>query len=321
MTLKKVTPNDVFKIPASTFNAFIDMTRGKKQLNQRSFVNYANNKVLDFVNNTNDPIPMFAVMDSFNMLYQEIIIPDGRQFGSNDLCVVGIKPQVTAIAPQSYSLRDNEMRVCIVQEPLDPKQIGKCIIMGISKVRLKKEAGVDLAKPLFVTKIHNDNTKMAVTNSYSPDKLIWADSEYKFGIVQLGINALNQVPFVGILDCVPDTAPNTFKLIVKDYYSGRIYHTLNGSNTFYRSMTLIPPRPRSTAVIAQFAYTLAGLDYVEFRPFYDTQQTGIVKYNKTETILNDTVLGRRSSVDRIIDRTLESTPAPSQSESMWRQPD
>lgn len=288
MSLDKVSPKSPFIVKANTWNRFIDMTNGGKQKESVKKTILKNKNEINFCNTTEDVLPMYAVMDM-----QGELIP-----GDFETYLDGALPEVPALQ-NSILPPTVKARVCILQQPLAHNEVGKAIYNGVAKVKIKKETGLDESLPMRVIKIDGDNTQMAVTNRETPDDLLFHNSDYTLGVVHLGKYLMNRPFFVGILDCVPDTIAGRVKVVVKDYYSGKVYHIVGALISTYRQLTVSPPRPRSTAVIAQFTYHTGGLDYCEFQPFYSTDLEGIVKYNDEQTLLNNTVLGRRSSKDRI----------------------
>ena len=300
--MNKVSPKDPFKLSANTYNRWIELVGNKTQgsLNQK-FVNQ-NRNIVQVINKSGIDLPIFSVVE-YDSNYNPFM--DEQQI---TYCISKVDVQdLVSDGVSQYLPHTFKKRVCILQEPIPINGVGKALIKGVAKVKIKKDGSIDVNKPMFVIKVKDDNdpdttpdehTYMKVTNKETPDELIAHDISYKFGVIHLGKFNLNPPPFVGILDCVADTG-NTNKVVVKNYYSGRIYHIRGTNANTFRFLTIKPPRPRSVAVLAQYIYEFGGLSYVEIQPLFSSDMESIVKYNDAQTILNATVLGRRSYKDVI----------------------
>lgn len=301
MSLTKVSPNDNFRFPASDYNSFIDMARHKKSERNKKTI-FTNKNIVQVINQSGIDLPVLSVMEyesNYNPFMDESTITYKIK-----------KPEISSNVSDGisqYMPKTNKKRICVLQEPILNNGIGKAQIFGITKVRLRAESGLDTNKPMRVIKVQDDSnplttpeehTYLRVTNKETSDDLIWWNVSAKLGVIHLGKFQLNEPPFIGIIDCVADTG-NTNKIVIKNYYTGKIYHIRGATTSTFRFLTMKPPRPRSVAVIAQYIYSVGGLDYVEIQPFYSSDMESVVKYDDAQTILNNTVLGRRSYKDVI----------------------
>lgn len=304
-----VSKHSKVDIKATDFNKILDMAEFEKnKLKKGKTVRKNNNAIVEVCNTTNEDLPMYAVVTLGALLFT----PKDKQYFVGEELIFSIDKPTLQYSDSPTNSRFLDLggylnKVCILQQPLKKKEIGKGIIKGVAKVKIKKETNaagtltiVDTTKKMFLLQINNDAEKMFITNKETANPLLWHNFDFSLGVTQLNTGNFPE-PFIGILDCIADTV-TTFKLIIKDYYSGRVFHAFENNNfAYFRNLTMKPARPKSVSVIAKYYYTdpVTKLDYAEFRPFFGTHTEGIVKYDDLQTTLNSTVLGRRSYKDAI----------------------
>lgn len=130
--LKKVNPKDPLEIPASTYNAFIDATRTFQQ--KKGFRNTANVHNTPYLihNATGKRLPIYSVVMVTGIALE---LPATADEDTVFNAFVGMPIVFKGEIPDKNS--EFFYKICITQEPLEIDGVGKGIVDGLSKCKIK----------------------------------------------------------------------------------------------------------------------------------------------------------------------------------------
>jgi hypothetical protein len=171
--LKKVQPGDALKIPASTFNTFIDAARDFQQrtrhLGQQATPTHRSAGIVLVRNESGydrDRFDVLAVSGS-------VFTPSDLDAFKNDVVLTGATPTAG---------RDDGKFV-ILQEPLEDGAIGRAVLSGVTPVRID----VANADHQFADVADNDATKL-ISADHGEAQILWKETGtgLKWALVRLG---------------------------------------------------------------------------------------------------------------------------------------
>ena len=173
MTLAKVSPGQPLRIPADTFNAFVDAavayqaTRTSRQA--EGGANLPTAGIVTVRNDSGADQDRFAVLG----IGTPLILPTENAAAFQERVAVAV------VAPDEDAHVD---RICILQEPIAAGKLGRGLILGITPVRLNVQVEEDR-----VASVVTGETGSLKTGSTGAARILWkeAGTGAVWGIVQI----------------------------------------------------------------------------------------------------------------------------------------
>lgn len=173
MTLAKVSPGQPLRIPAETFNAFVDAavayqaTRTSRQAEGGASLPTAG--IVTVRNDSGADQDRFAVLG----IGTPLILPTENAAAFQERVAMAL------VAPDEDAHAD---RICILQEPIAAGKLGRGLILGVTPVRLDVQAEDDR-----VASVVTGETGSLKTGSTGAARILWkeAGTGEVWGIVQI----------------------------------------------------------------------------------------------------------------------------------------
>jgi hypothetical protein len=208
VTLAKVSPGQPLRIPAETFNAFVDAAVAyQASRTSRQAEGGANLPAAGIVTVRNDS---GADQDRFAVLGigSPLILPTENAAAFQERVAMAV------VAPDKDTHVD---RICILQEPVAAGKLGRGLILGVTPVRLDVQAEDDR-----VAAVVTGETGSLKTGITGVARILWKESGTGevWGIVQIpagGGDALPEGQALDTLRIVPDAEGNpvpTFQAVL-----------------------------------------------------------------------------------------------------------
>lgn len=172
---KKVQTGQPLKIPAETFNAFLDAARdfrARQQSRETQFQpTFRQSGIVKVKNGSGEDRNRFEILG----IDRPIFTPtDNLDTFQNDVLLVGVKPDG----------EDHPGRFCVLLEPLKSDAIGLAVIAGVCPVRIDVQEESDT-----FAEVQDDDATQLKSGGSGSVTILWKESgtgENKWAVVRLG---------------------------------------------------------------------------------------------------------------------------------------
>ena len=171
--LRKVSPGDKLKIPAETFNTFIDVARDFRGRQQNRIPSWkplnSDTAIIRVRNDSEVDCPRFGVLS----LTEPVFAPEDVGFLRDGIAMIGVAPTGT-----------DAMSIVIAQEPIAADKFGHVQISGVTLAKVTGEGHTASPDVDDVTRLHCGDGGIQILWSQEGTGSRWA-------IVRLGCSAGN----------------------------------------------------------------------------------------------------------------------------------